>query len=71
MDGVLHIKPTNVYRLSEVAAHLDVSLRTLQRAVEAGELTAVRAGRYSFVTGRFRWNWMIASVGGFSPVKNW
>ena len=36
MPDVLHIRPTSVYRLSDVAADLGVSLRTLQRAVEAG-----------------------------------
>jgi excisionase family DNA binding protein len=58
MLDVLHIRPTSIYKLSEVAADLDVSLRTLQRAVEAGKLTAVRAGRYSFLTGRSLLAWL-------------
>lgn len=55
---VLNIRPTGVYRLSDVATDLDVSLRTLQRAVEAGRLAAARAGRYTFDTGRSLLNWL-------------
>jgi hypothetical protein len=58
MDAVTHIKPTSIYWLQEVADSLGVSLRTLQRAVEAGKLKAVRAGRYSFATGRSLLDWL-------------
>jgi excisionase family DNA binding protein len=58
MDAVTHIRPTSIYWLWDVAEALGVSLRTLQRAIEAGKLIAVRVGRYTFVTGRSLLAWM-------------
>jgi hypothetical protein len=63
MDGVTSIRPTGVYRLSALAESLGVSLRTLERVVAAGDLTAKRAGRYTFVTGRSLLAWLEAGTG--------
>src|SRR5262245_58009958 len=61
---VTNIRPTGIYRLREVAKGLDISVRTLERAVKAGKLTAVRAGRHSFVTGRSLLAWLEGGPNG-------
>ena len=40
----MNVRPNTVYSLPDVAEALGVSTRTLQRAVKAGELHAVRVG---------------------------
>jgi hypothetical protein len=63
MDGVTSIRPSGVYRLSALADSLGVSLRTLERAVAAGDLIARRVGRYTFVTGRNLLAWLEGGAG--------
>ena len=58
MDNMTVVKSTAIYTLPDVAMSLDISVRTLQRAIAAGELAAVRAGRHTFVTGRSLLAWL-------------
>lgn len=65
----MNLRPTTVYTLSDLAEGLDVSVRTLQRCVKAGELHAVRVGLHSFATGKNVLCWLESGVEG-SQVPN-
>jgi excisionase family DNA binding protein len=67
--GATPIRPTSVYKLRDVAKGLDVSVRTLERVVAAGKLTAVRAGRHTFVTGRSLLAWLEGGTDGKGQGK--
>lgn len=58
-----NIRPSAIYKLSDVAQGLELSLRTLQRIVAAGELIAVRAGRFTYVSGRSLLDWVEGRTG--------
>jgi excisionase family DNA binding protein len=58
MDCVTSIRPNSVYTFPTVAEDLGISVRTLQRAVQAGKLDAVRAGYRTFVVGRALLSWL-------------
>jgi len=70
MFDVATIKPSSVYRLRDVAAGLDVSVRTLERVVAAGKLAAVRAGRHTFVSGRSLLAWLEGGTAGKGKDKS-
>jgi excisionase family DNA binding protein len=69
MDDVTTIKPTAVYELYNVAAGLDISIRTLERVIKAGELKAVRVGRHRFVTGKALIAWLEGRADGKGKPK--
>jgi hypothetical protein len=54
----MNVRPTSIYALPDLAEDLGISLRTLQRAVKAGKLHAVRAGLHTFATGKNILSWM-------------
>jgi DNA binding domain, excisionase family len=49
--GILHLDRDGLYTLEQLAQELGVSVRTLQRAIERGDLPARRLGRRKFVRG--------------------
>ena len=61
---VMHVRPTSIYALPDLAEGLGISLRTIQRAVKAGKLHAVRAGLHTFATGRNILNWFEGGAEG-------
>jgi hypothetical protein len=58
VDDLAAIKPNSVYLLGTVAEELDVSIRSLERYVAAGDLIARRAGRHTLTTGRSLLAWL-------------
>ena len=40
----MHVERTRMYRVREVAGHFEVSVATIYRAIESGQLDAVKLG---------------------------
>lgn len=70
MTPVARIQATGVYRLTDLADGLDISVRTLQRAAAEGSLATVRVGRRSFVTGRSILAWLQAEKVDDQPDRS-
>ncbi len=47
----MHVEGTRLYRVRDVAEHFDVSVATIYRAIESGQLKALKLGTG---TGTFR-----------------
>ncbi len=65
----MHIRPTSVYTLPEVADDLGISVRSIQRPIKAGKLNAVRVGLHTFVSGRCLLLWLEDGAVGVRKQK--
>lgn len=57
----MQVKRSRMYRVQEIAQMVDVSMSTVYRAIEAGDLPAVRIGRSTRVQGAELASWLTSA----------
>jgi len=58
MECVTSIRPNSVYAVETVAYELNISPRTVQRAIRAGKLDANRVGFHTYIIGKALLSWL-------------